>query len=633
MSVKDDLTPKSQAERPERAERVERTERAERAQPQSEQSSRRTAGSLKDVNRLLGGPLARNTGGVALTDAIKALRDTISIDKNIGGGGALDLAKLSILGLESSEYNSQVSSVIFAYPHEQDGKLNVYTYVAALEASFDGEIPNRVYDHNRRPYSVPGVVGDFVTEGYLKTASEIVKKHFSDNRRQVEVIDAGWRTVGKLVDFSIKDNPSVRGIAFYAVASLNAMLTADTNEGLFFDLDWLAKGENLDISIDVSGRELQTADLLPRRSDIVVNIGGTIQVDGDTVRSKLTTVGGYVNLVFSPDSEDKGYSRHRDQKTQVFTPIFIIDNLDTGGNAITPELLLLGLAGASVISKNQNWAQVFLPNDVRGGNTDYRDTGYLGLLGQKRQYVEVGNRTNLDIDEWSDYFFSLVREELAWGIEVEEGGDNSWITSLLWAAASGDRDAEDRLWEYADRLTLNNFTGRARDLGVSKFVDLSGSRYLSGTYIDEKGEVRDLRDFDMLRWLVQTGNDDPSIAIDWQETFDNPDLDWEVRVAEQHRMLQSVLGTNLQYSRYVNLLYVNPDAIKALAMAVDDCKVGIDQNQTQYSFGSRRLRGNTRIGQFAAGDVTGGIFNRTRDTGGRGTRRTPLGNGFGGRNF
>lgn len=633
MAVKDDLTPQSgPADRSQRTERPA-TERAERpAAP--EQATARRAGSLKDVNRLLGGPLARNTGGEALVHAIAALKDTLNADKNIGGSGIVQLDKLTILGLESSEHNTQVSAVIFAYPHEQDGKLNVYTYVAALEGSIDGEIPARIYDQNRRQYPVPGVVGDFVTDGYLKTAADIVSKHFSNDRRSVEVIDAGWRTVGKLVDFSIKDNTAVRSIAFYAVASLNAMVTADVDSELYFDLDWLAKGENLDISIDVSGRELQTADLLPRRSDLVISISGSIQVDDTQVRNKLTTVGGYINLVYSPDEVEKGFNRNRDQKTQVYTPIFIMDNLDTGGNAITPELLLLGIAGASVISKSQNWAQVFLPNDVQRGATDFRDTGFLGLLGQKRSYVDVGNRTSLDIDEWSDYFFSLVREDLAWGIEVEEGGDNSWITSLLWAAASGDRDSEDRLWEYADRLTLGNFSPRARDLNVNKFVSLSGSRYLSGTYIDEKGDVRDLRDFDMLRWLVQTGNEDPTIAVDWQETFDNPDIDWEVRVAEQHRMLTSVLGTNLQYSRYVNLLYVNPEAIKALALAVDDCKVGIDQNQTMYTFGNRRLRGNTRIHEFASGDVSGGIFNRSRDVGGsRGSRRSPLGNGLGRRNF
>lgn len=627
-------TPNERAPRNDRDRNVDRNTDRSTDRDASAEQPRRTA-SLKDLSRLLGGPVARNTGGEALSQALTALKEQLQADKNVVGSGNVDLNKLVVLGLESSEYNTQVSAAIFAYPHEVDGTLNVYTFVAALEGSIDGDIPARVYDLNRRQYAVPGVVGDYVTDGYLKTAADIVQKHFSDQRRKVEVIDAGWRTVGKLVDFSLKDNPAVRSIAFYAVASLTAMVTADVDSTMYFNLDWLAKGENLDISVDVSGREVQTADLLPRRSDIVININGTIAVDDTQLRQKLTTVGGYINLIYSPeDEEERGFSRNRQEKTQVYTPIFIIDNLDTGGNAITPELLLLGLAGASVISRHDNWAQVFLPNDIDKRTTDYRDTGYLALLGSKRAVVEVGSRTNLDVEEWGDYFFSLVRNDLAWGIEVEEGGDVSWLTSLLWSAASGDRDAEERLWEYADRLTLDNFSGRARDLGLKEFVSLSGARYLSGTYVDEKGDVKDLRDFDMLRWLVQTGNEDPNIAIEWQETFDNEELDWEVRVAEQHRMLNSVLGTNLQYSRYVNLLYISPLAIKALAQAVDDCKVGIDQNQTMYSFGSRRLRGNSRIQQYAAGDVSGGIFNRSRDVSGRGNnRRSPLGNGLGRRNY
>jgi len=613
-----------------------RPRREDTQRPTSEQPTRR-AGSLKDLNRLLGSPIARNSGGESLTHAITSFKEWLTPDKNVGGNGIVDLSKLAVLGLEASEYNVQASAVIFAYPHEVDGKLNVYTFVAALAGSVDGELPVRNYEINRRQYPVPGVVGDFVTDGYLKTAADIVTKHFSDQRRAVNVVDAGWRTIDEKVDFSIKDNAQVRAIAFYAVASLNAMVSADVDDTLFFDLDWLTKGENLDISVDISGREVQTADGLPRRSDLVVNISGSIQVEDGSIRNKLTTIGGNIQLVYSPDEEEEGRgfrSRRERENTQVYTPMYVINNLDTGANAITPELLLLGLAGASVISRRANWAQVLLPNDVKRGEVDYRDTGALGLLGPLREYAPQANRANLDTDEWAEYFFGLVREDLAWGIEVEEGGDTSWITSLLWAAASGDRDAEDRIWDYADRLTLNNFSPRARELGVQKFVTLSGARYLTGTYVDEHGETRDLRDFDMLRWLVQTGNEDPNIAIDWQETFDNVDLDWEIRVSEQVRMLQSVLGNNLHFARYVNLLYVNPDAIKALALAVDDCNVGIDQNQTQYSFGTRRLRGNSRIQQFAAGDVSGGIFNRTRDTGGGGrARRSPLGNGMGRRNY
>lgn len=635
MAVNDNTSgsQNNQASEPSR-ERAERTERARDTGTRTEQSTRR-GGSLKDLNRLLGSPLPRNSGGESLVQAIASFKSWMDPAKNVGGSGTLDLSKLQILGLESSEHNVQVSSVIFAYPVEAEGRLNVYTYVAALQGSVDGEMPIRNYEVNRRQYPVPGVVGDFVTDGYLKTAADIVAKQFGDARRQVEVIDAGWRAVSDKVDFSLEGNTQVRQIAFYVTASLVAMINADMNSDVFFDLDWLAAGENLDISVDVSGREVQTADGQPRRSDLVINISGSIKTEEAVVRSKLTTIGGYINLVYSPQEEDRSYSaRRRDENTQVFQPLMVIDNIDTGANAITPELLLLGLAGASVISRKNNWAQVFLPNDVARGKTDYRDTGALGLLSKARARVEIGNRTNLDTDEWAEYFFSLVSEELAWGIEVEEGGDNSWITSLLYAAATGDRDSAERLWDYADRLTLGKFSARAAHHGVTDIVTLSGARYLTGTYVDDAGELKDLRDFDMLRWLAQTGDTDPEIALDWQETFDNTDKEWEIRVSEQAAMLQSVLGNNVQFSRYVNLLYIDPNAIRALAEAVDECGVGVDQAQALYSFGNRRLRGNSRIRDFADGDVSGGMFQRTRDTGGsRGNRRSILGNGMGRRNY
>lgn len=635
MAVHNGENQTSQAPRNERREEARqeapRQDRAERqAQPQ------RRGGSLRDLNRLLGAPLSRNMGGEALVNAIKAFRDWTNPEQNVGGSGDIDLSKLQILGMEASEHNVLASAVIFAYPVEVEGRLNVYTYTCVLEGTVDGDLPLRNYDFARRQYAVPTVVGDYVTDGFLKNAADIASKAFSDQRRTVNTIDAGWRVVSRRVDFSLEKNPQVHALAFYALAALTALVNADSNDELYFDLDWLAKGESLDINIDVSGREVVSADGLPRRTDFQATIQGSIQSeDNNTTRARLSTVGGRIDLVYAPDAEtERGFGgRRQRENTQIYTAVAILNTMDTGINAITPELLFLGLAGASVISRHNNWAQVFLPNDVRG-KTDYRDTGYLALLSSAKEVVSIGNRTNLDTDEWAEYFFSLVREELAWGIEVEEGGDNSWITSLLYAAATGDRDAEERLWEYADRLTAGNFSARARELNVNKFVTLSGARYLTGTYVDDAGELRDLRDFDNLRWLVQTGKEDPNITLDWQETFDNLDKEPEIRVAEQHAMLQSLLQNNISYARYVNLLYFNPDAIKALALAVDDCGVGIDQSNVMYGFGNRRVRGNSRITAFAGGDVSGGIFNRTREVGGnRRSSRAPLGNGMGRRNF
>lgn len=626
----------SQAPRNERPQQEARQE-APRRETRTEQPQQRRGGSLRDLNRLLGAPLSRNMGGEALVHAIKSFRDWTNPDQNVGGSGDIDLAKLQILGMEASEHNTLASAVIFAYPVEAEGRLNVYTYVCVLEGTVDGDLPMKTVELNRRQYNVPTVVGDYVTDGFLKTAADLATKHFSDQRRTVNVIDAGWRVVSRRVDFSLEKNPMVHAVAFYAMAALTALVNADSGDELYFDLEWLAKGEALDISIDVSGREVISADGLPRRTDWQATIQGTIQANDTTTRARLATVGGSINLVYAPDVEaERGYgARRQRENTQIYTAVATLNTMDTGINAITPELLFLGLAGASVISRHNNWAQVFLPNDNARGKTDYRDTGYLALLSPAKEVVTIGNRTNLDTDEWAEYFFSLVREELVWGIEVEEGGDNSWITSLLYAAASGDREAEDRLWEYADRLTQGNFSARAKELGVNKFATLSGARYLTGTYVDNDGELRDLRDFDNLRWLVQMGKEDPEVVLDWQETFDNLDKEPEVRVAEQHAMLQSVLQNNITYARYVNLLYFNPDAIKALALAVDDCGVGIDPSQALYGFGNRRVRGNTRINAFAGGDVSGGIFNRTRETrGGRGGfSRGPLGNGMGRRNF
>ncbi|MNO01357.1 hypothetical protein D3C81_2214760 [compost metagenome] len=65
-------------------------------------------------------------------------------------------------------------------------------------------------------------------------------------------------------------------------------------------------------------------------------------------------------------------------------------------------------------------------------------------------------------------------------------------------------------------------------------------------------------------------------------------------------------------------------------MAVADCKINIDQRSAHYTFGNRRLRGNTRIRDFVGGDLTHGMLSSRRVGGDRerGLRST-VGNGFG----
>lgn len=632
MAVQDDLDNGSQS-----------NERSERAAPRQERTTERTTretqastAGLLDINRLLGAPMSRRISGEVLVNAVKSVKHWFDPARQVAGAGLIDLSKIQVLGLEASEHNVSISSVILAYPVEDNGTVKVLVSALALASSMTDDATVRNVEINHRTYPLPIIASDYITESYLGLVDEIAKKAFDQSRRSVEIVRAGWRVVSQKVDFNDPENTEVRQVVFYAQAALAAIYSNLFQPDLFFSLDWLSKQSTLEINVDLSGREVPTADGMPRRSDLAVTVAGIVRQGDQNIPVGLANLGGYVNIMYTPPVEQDRWARTQRRDQPYFTPVYVINRMDTNANGITPELLLLAIAGASVISKDQAWAQTFLPGDISRGDVDYRDAGLLNILGpdQDKTPVEFDNRSSLDTHKWAQYFFSLVDDNLAWAIELEEGGDNSWITSLLSDAATDDsanKDAIGRLYDYADRLTNGNFSRRARELGVETPLQMSGARYLTGTWIDEKGNERDLREWDLLRWMATNPNDEGESALRYQDVIDRTDLDVEVRVSEQYDQLTSSLGaSNVKFVRYVDLAFINPHFIEAMAMAVADCKINIDQRSAHYTFGNRRLRGNTRIRDFVGGDLTHGMLSSRRVTGdGARSLRGNVGNGFG----
>lgn len=632
MAYKDENESTSNNEQP-KAQQSQREGRRET--PRTEEGTRPVA-TVLDINRLLGGPMSRRTSGENLVQAIAAVKFHCDEERQINGGSSIDLGKITVLGLDAQEHGGvSVSSVIIAYPVEENGVTRVFTSLLVLESTLEEELRIRNHETNGRSYPLPIVASDYVTEEYLALIDQIVTKHFhATSRRQVEVVRSGWRVVDSGVDFSEPKSTEARMVVFYAMASITAMYNSFFRDDVYFSLDWLSKASSLQISVDMSGRPVYTADGLPRRSDLAISVAGTVPRGDQHIQVSLANLGGYINLIYSPPQYEDRWSRERRQDVPYFTPTFIINRMDTGEAAITPELLLLAMAASSAITKNEAWAQIFLPGD---GSSEHRDTGLLNLLGPDKDAGPVifeGRQGNDFIDRWAQYFFSLVDDRLAWAIELEEGGDNSWITSLLTDAASDDpevsHDAIRRLYGYADRLTGNNFTRRAKELGVESPLVMSGARYLTGTYLDQSGEKRDLRDWDTLRWLASNPSDEGESALRYQQVIDRTDLDVEIRVSEQYEQLASAMTErNLKFSRYVDLAWINPRFIEALALAVADCKIDIDQRQATYSFGQKRMMGNTRVRDFVGGDLTHNMLSHRRSSSTQRNLRSPVGNGFG----
>ena len=616
----------------------ERRDQAQ-AQPRTERPAREAQSyqaDLLDINRLLGAPMSRRTSGEVLVNAIKAVKHWFDPERNVAGSSTIDLTKIEVMGLEATEHNVSLSSVILALPVETNNGVKVLVHSLALGQSLLDEVAVRNVEISNRSYPLPVVASDYVTESYLALIDDIVKKKFEASRRNIEIIRAGWRVVDKGVDFSEPESTEVRAVVFYSQVALTSIHNEEFDNSKYFSLDWLSKQSSLEINVDMSGRENFTADGLPRRTDLSVSVAGIVRKGDQSLPIALSSIGGYVDLVYSPPAQEERWKSNARRGEPHFTPTFIINRLDSSNNAITPELLILALGAAAVVTKDQAWAQGFLPTDLARGETDYKDTGLLNILGPDEDNTPVvfDSRSSLDVNKWGQYFFSLVDDQLAWAIELEEGGDNSWMTSLLSDAAndtSADGAAVRRLYAYCDRLTNGHFTRRAKELGVENPLVASGARYLTGTWIDEQGKVRDLRDWDLLRWMATNPSDGGDSALRYQDIVGRTDLDVEIRVSEQYDQLTQALGaTGLHFARYVELAYIDPKFVEAIAMAIVDCKINIDQRQAHYSFGARRVRGNSAIRNFVGGDLTHGM-GAGRRTMADGTRsyRGGVGNGFG----
>jgi hypothetical protein len=616
----------------------ERRDQAQ-AQTRTERPARESQGyqaGLLDINRLLGAPMSRRTSGEVLVSAIKAVKFWFDPERNVAGSSNIDLSKIEIMGLEATEHNVSLSSVILALPIETNNGVKVLVHSLALGQSLLDEVAVRNVEISGRTYPLPVVPSDYVTESYLALIDDIVKKKFEATRRSIEIVRAGWRIVDKGVDFNDPESTEVRSVVFYSQVALTSTNNDAFNNDVYFNLDWLSKQSSLEINVDMSGRESYTADGLPRRSDLSISVAGIIRKGEQSLPIGLSSIGGYVELVYTPPAQEERWKPAGRRGEPHYTPTFIINRMDSANNAITPELLLLALGAASVVTKDQAWAQTFLPNDLARGETDFKDTGLLNILGpdEDNSPVVFDGRSSLDVNKWGQYFFSLVDDKLAWAIELEEGGDNSWLTSLLSDAAndtSADGSAVRRLYAYCDRLTNGNFTRRARELGVETPLVASGARYLTGTWIDENGKVRDLRDWDLLRWMATNPSDEGESAMRYQDIVGRTDLDVEIRVSEQYDQLtQALTASGVHFARYVELAYIDPKFVEAIAAAIVDCKINIDQRQAHYNFGARRVRGNSQVRGFVGGDLTHGMTSGRRTMGdGSRNQRGGVGNGFG----
>lgn len=588
------------------------------------------ANSIRTMGRTFGRALSRTTAGEALSKAYNAF-DKLFHDpagSNSNTGDVIQLDEYKVSTFDAQEYRADMSSVVLSYllKDSSTGDQHAFYFTILVEGSTPGLSPVRFEDRNRS-YEIPRTAGDVMNSRYADRVFDMVEGIYG---KDVIYHDCGSNVLPGDIDID-KDLQAIRNLAFYANAAIETISVELLGYQPKFTLAWLERDDSLEVSVDWTGQQQYSAAGQPRRTDVKICITSNMREENGSFRDRLSRVGGSLELIYSPAAvaSDHGFgARRRTEETEIVTPLFTITDLDTDYKAITLEMQLLGLASTAMLSDDLYWVNGFRPKPKDRDQPDYRDVGVLNYL-MNGKYFDVKS-SSVDTSAFLEYFGTLCRRDLAYAIDVEERGDNTWINSVFAEAAQGNENSLRRVFEAADNLTDNHFSSIYRNMiedsrSPTNPFEESGNRIILG-WFREGGEKYDLRHLDLLYWLNRRGESDPELALQWQDTYDMVRDPIELRIENRLRIIEDVLGAgNYKVTGYAQQVLINSDFIAALALAVKACDVRIDQSNTTNTYGNVRERGNSNIGRLAGANLGGGLFGRygrrdDRDTDRRGTR-------------
>lgn len=588
---------------------------AERAEPTPPPAGNPDAAAamrtMRNMNSLFGRALDRRSTGEYLLKFSNALNKIFNPEDatiTSSEGGAIRLDSFRVMPFDMAEQFTSVSAAVLLLPLLQSDGLHLFAHTLLLEGS--APAPATLQDDwAGHRYEILQVTGDLWNEKFLKKVTDASIKQFSSHAN-IKFYDAGCSTVSQIVN--PEDAQTIRQLAFYASAALSTLSVEVLKYQPRWALDLLDTRDTLDVATAFTGEPIMSACGQPRRTDIRMELSASIWEEEGAVRQPLTVVGGQMELVYSPPkrASDYGFGRREQEETQHFYPLFNITTLDTQYKMVSLELLLLGLASTAMLSDNLYWVHTFRNPQARARNRkekDFRDIGALNYL-VGGSYFDTKS-ANVSDEDFLDYFGTLTHRDLAYGMHVEERGELSWISQLFLNASNGDQASIDAIFDSADVLTENWFTRVFKEMGGVELVHPGDNRIILGTYRDDDGVVRDLRDIDLLHLLNLRGDSDREIALAYQDTFDQIDLPINYRIKRRIDILQDILGSNLKIDGFARQIYFDIKMIRALAAAVHKAGATINRVQAGTPYMNTRARGNDRIGRYAGSDLGSGLFN------------------------
>ena len=524
------------------------------------------------TGQLFGAPISRSLGSEFYVKLKNGLADAYKITND-------PALEITILDMDRANESALLfSSIIVAMRNKRLPDSGVAYHVLILEATGD-LLPPYIETMNNQAVEILRVTADAVDDVFLRIADERIRKAFPQGPYQMveaEVVP---------LDFNPDDTVSVHQLALNIGLAIGTEL--ETTNPNFRDLNLIdiKNDSSLVVNLAFNRSQIAGVDGHPMRSDVLVNFNSSRQrqqrggpVNTGDREVKISELSGFIDLVWDPIVQQGGmFSAYTQPQvanaTQKYAARMVLTNL-ASDYGYTPGSILLALSTALSARDDNNWIQAFKPVATTGKEIDITDIGAVNI---EANLTNEPNGFGTRIDTKADNFrlsdlgqlvAALVRPGLMISLDCPKYGPQYWYLSLFSMAASGSTNAYNLLFDTAQQLTNGHF-GKNFKHGTPIFTDLDNYIH-NGTWIDNKGQKRDIRDIDHVAVCNLVGERNPQFIREWSDTFLQVQYPLQMRLAARKKMISGLTQDTAVFTGFSHRVTFTGEFLNALIGGIRD---------------------------------------------------------------
>lgn len=570
---------------------------------------------------LLNSPVAAGIGGEYFTKFRGILAD---ICKNVA-----EEMDVSIIALNrQNQPNLRFSVLAVAARLKKLDPNTVSFYTLILEAT--GQKLNKVTRTlDNMQVEINRVTSDAYDEVLFKAVSDAVQAQYPT----AHVYPSDALVVPARVSPDEKGKDVIENIARTALLADYSVITSVTKN--FGELNLAYMEPDVKLGINVAFGNHHVTDILgaPHRSSVLINVSSERKginpnsLDIVNVADSSVTVcelSGFVNQIWAPLNPTSGFGfpAYPNQQQQVginqaFAAEFVITNVRSDF-ATSPAAILLAISSFYSLSDNNNWIQALLPRQssnsprLSSGQVDITNIGALNVtanimgdtdregFGREIDISKIGD----DVRKISQYITRIFRPGIIISIDCPEAGPQSWYLSLFSAAAAGDSEAYNLLYQAANELTNGHFSTHFKH-GEQMFSNIV--RVPLGYY--PVGEsIQDIRNIDYVAIANLYKNTDPKMIHEYSNTFvQRPGFHEQRNLKIREDIINAALNYTAVITGYAARVSLSDKMTTALSRAIADNKVAIGVNTP---LNADQLRAGVAVPSFVGNSLaqTSGTF-------------------------